>query len=355
MPGRLGGDGLNVEQLEYFCTVAAGYEGDDDVQSDPIILSAETRLEPGSSSGVNTAALKNPHGLPMELLWVRFSLFPLTPDVPDVELLSSMTGMVVGVKMDLGKIPVVDAGVPISCFGAARDDWDVINRFYLSPTTIVLHNTYTWRLKHPLYIPAGATLVPLFQHYGQIPYPAQVRVTYMCRSLSAKKRTGKTWVPWVTSWRSRGFDFASADTVLTAQYDESSEIDIVNPFDVPVNVVRFCGRQSLTTPLNNLQNSESSILFPASAFISEAGDSNTTLTMKSSSGDEIVRNETQFGGLFPLNLKVWDIPGGWSMAPGEFLKIRAAFAPQLNAEDPGRVQVGVSAVGYRKVDVEGFV
>lgn len=324
------------------------------MQSDPIILSAETRLEPGSSSGVNTAALKNPHGLPMELLWVRFGIYPILPDsLADIEgsFTGALTGMVVGVKMDLGKLPIVDSGVPINTFGTARDDWDVLNFFFQETNVRIAHNIYTWRLKHPLYIPPGSTLVPLFQHYGQIPFPAVVRLTYMCRTLSAPKKDKKLWVPWVTSWRSKSFDFeASPNVDPTILYDESSELDIVNPFDVPVFVARFGGRQSLVSPDTNYQNSETSVTEPSFAPLADSGDENIVLSIKSSTGDEIVKNDTHFGGLFPLNLKVWDIPGSWRMEPGEYVKIRAKFMPDVNAAVSGRVQVGVSAVGYRLVD-----
>lgn len=333
------------------------------MQSDPIILSAQAHLEPGSSAGVNAAALKNPHDLPMELLWVRFSVYPDVPPIQGQTILCSVIGNVIGVKMDLGKVPVVDAGMPISCFGTERDDWDSDNMFvtYSVPTpapataVTVRHNIYTWRLKHPLLIPAGATLVPVFQHYGQVPFPVFVRVTYMCRSLERAPKGKTRWVPWVTSWRSKGFDVTN-DLLETVRYDESSELDIVNPFDVPVAVARLTGRQLLLSPTNNYQSGEIELnpAFGSSTVFAELGDDFCYLAMKSSSGDEVVKNYTRFGALFPLNLKVWDLPGGWHMAPGEYLKIQLKYGPvDHQVQNPGRVQFAVGSVGYRRIEDGG--
>jgi hypothetical protein len=312
---------------------------------DPLVLSAETTIQPGADSAPNTTALKNPHGLPMELLAVRFSLYVNQNFVP----FGSVTGGAVGVKMDLGSIALVDSAVPLSCFSSLRDSVDPNGQSKIitsgeDDTLASAESFYDWRLKYPLYVPANATVVPTFTHFGQVPYPLTVRVTYFCRTFrkGAPKPT-KYMVPWVTSYNSKVFDMLSGAPATT---DESNEQRLVNNFGVPVEVTRMVGRFTFmqnTSPLAEpALNNEFSDRLDISRLIK--------LRISTSRGDELARDQTIFDGLFPADWCAWDFPEGWYMEPTEYWKIllnRAAvdFVPA----NIGRIQVFVGLVGYREV------
>jgi hypothetical protein len=80
--------------------------------------------------------------------------------------------------------------------------------------------------------------------------------------------------------------------------------------------------------------------------------------MRSSRGYDIVRTPTSLGSLFPNNWRVWDVPGNWRMAPGEFYKIRLALAAvgeTVATARAGQLQFSVGMTGYRDVPVSALV
>ena len=94
---------------------------------DPLVLFASCDCPPAPGEiSPNTLSLKEPHNLPMEILEVRFRVYPLNggPQNPVPFMFQSITGQGIGVKMDLGNIPVVNSAVPINCFSTARDSAD---------------------------------------------------------------------------------------------------------------------------------------------------------------------------------------------------------------------------------------
>src|SRR3972149_2029811 len=78
----------------------------------PIHLTATTTLASNSSGGVNAIALKNPIGRPMEIHEIKFQL---TMEEPSTRL--AFKGIIVGCKLDLGKIPITNGFIPIAIFG----------------------------------------------------------------------------------------------------------------------------------------------------------------------------------------------------------------------------------------------
>lgn len=329
---------------------------------DPLLLYSQIKVMPGAGSGPNVAALVNPHGLPMELLEVMFTIYP-NPEATSpnpLRTFSFLTGMSVGVKMDLGNIPVVDADVPVNAFGTSRDDADIAAfggvSIYPDPTDtdiIATPFTYRWRLKFPLFIPPGAVLTPVFTHLGQNQFPVTVQMIYNCRTLPVGYTPpAEMFAPWVGSYNSVSFDNMASEP---AGRDFSSELDIINPFQQPLSLARLTGRVSAvfnesSTSANEQQNVED---------ISDHRFRIGKLRIRSRSGDEVARSPTVFNGLFPSTWRAWDIPNGWTLRPGEFYKVQltvdqtSATAPA--AYEMGSIQYAVSAVGYRKLPRQTYL
>lgn len=342
----------------------ANWEGsEDDVNNigDPIILTASTVLAPGAVGSPNLASLSNPYGLPMELLEVRFSVAPTDTDITSFR---AITGLGIGVKMDLGSIPVVDVDVPLSCFGSYRDCSKPVDPYNVASTTDASQwlpdpnvavpnnvNTYWWRLKYPLYIPGGTTLNASFHHMSQEPVDAKVWVTYHCRVRPKGYKPNKLMVPWVCSFNSKAFNVVSE---APADSDESSELDLVNSFSEPLEVTRLVGSFSsiLTAAGQATVNTASEVVN-----IPQPREY-TYVTARTSQGDDVIFNQTPWEALWPTAWRTWDMPDGTLFSPGEWLKVTLTrpsidYVPDAAAA-VGRVQFAVSMVGYREVGSSGL-
>lgn len=319
---------------------------------DPLFMYAQAVVSPGAGAGANTPALMNPHELPMEVLAVHWRLYP---NNTSANTFARLTGMAIGVKMDLGDIPVVDANVPLNAFGTSRDDADLTSDNTAifpdpnAPTVTANPYSYRWRLKYPLYIPPGCVLTPLYSHLGQNHFPVTVDTIFVCRVLPADYvPPAQVWAPWAGSYNSISFDNLASQP---SGQDFSNELDIVNPFKQPLELARLTGRVSsvfsgtANVPVN----------------FEDFTDHRAVLgkvRIRSRSGDEIARNLTPFNGLFPYTWRVWDIPGGWVMSPGEYykvqLKVDATLATAPGSTQLGSCQYAVTGIGYRQLDRKVF-
>lgn len=331
------------------------------VLSDPLIFTAEAIVNTNAGGSINTAALANPHGMPMELLEMRFRVAPNNNET-DSTSFNAVTGQSIGVKMDLGNIPIIDSGVPISQFSSFRDTSEFgSQQFSPSPADNprVVPNSYFWRLKYPLYIPAGGVAVPSFEHLGQNPFPVKVAVIYICRTIpSGMKTPSRLMVPWVGSFNSKAFDQL---TDTPASSERSSELDLLNPFKVPLEVVKITGRATLIR--GGGEFSGGPIPDIAIEEIMQFRARLATVRIRSSRGDDIVRTPTPFNGLFPLGWREWGIAGQWLMRPGEFYKARldvaamdfvTSTADNESLAFPGRVQFSMGLVGYRAIATKAY-
>ncbi len=318
--------------------------------SDPVVLFATAQLSSNSGATPNAIALSNPHGLPMEISEIRFSLYPL--GTPSNHTFTQLPGSAIGVGMMLGSVQIVDNNVPLSTFaGMARGE--AINRVIVSnsgspgnPTEYV----YWWRPKYPIFVPAGATLVPTFTNLGQSHLNVQVNVMYSARVYgNPNYKPRRQMMPWVGSYNSASFDVLNPTTAST---DESTEVDLVNPFNVPLEVERIVGRRAMLGLSTNIAGLTDTVVTenenPAQAY------NQTTVIIKSSRGDDITRDPTLFGTLFTDSVGEWNLGGGWSMQPSEYYKVylaHAAFEAIGGNEDRviGRVQFFVTLTGYREI------
>jgi hypothetical protein len=321
---------------------------------DPLLLYGQAVVQPGGGASPNVAGLMNPHGLPMELLEIRWRIYP---NNTAAGLFERLTGMGIGVKLDMGDIPLVDADVPVNAFGTSRDDSDTTNNdlaaIFPNPevnTVFAYPNTYKWRLKYPLYVPPGCVVTPVYSHLGQNHFPVTVDTMYIARTMPLS-HTAPTqfWVPWAGSYNSISFDNLASNP---AARDFSSELDIVNPFRQPLEIARLTGRASAVfngtagVPLNTEDQTDHRFRL-------------AKVRMRSRSGDELARTPTPFNGLFPYTWRAWDVPAGWTMRPGEFYKVQftvdATDATAPANEQLGAVQFAVTGIGYRKLPQNVFL
>jgi hypothetical protein len=332
------------------------------LSNDSFILYAAVDVQPGASGAPPVVALANPYGLPMEILEVRFQIFPRVKS-SDAEY-TRIVGQGVNVKFDLGKASVADDKTPISIFGSIVDTYEYGPSMYAfddvsvssGVNQIVRAFTYGWRLKYPLYVPVGGVLTPKFTS-NITAYPVHVDIAYVCRTVQQKPAGSKVMVPWVASYNSKAF------TVITngaADSDVSNQLDLVNPFSVPLELARIGGRamflQNSNNDYDNVQNYISNELLNLRNRL-------TTLRLRSSRGDDIVRGPVPFDLIFPANWYVWDLPGKWQLAPGEFytatletLPIDYNTATEYDTDsEAGRVQFSIGLIGYRPVSVESLV
>lgn len=321
--------------------------------SDPIILYGQAVVSPSSGGAPNTDALSNPDDLDMELLEVRWRIYPSPTDAASAAGLGQVVeGLAIGVKMDLGAIPVVDSDVPVAAFGNARDidDSPTSNTLsygiYPDPTDVnaqAIPFSYRWRLKYPLFIPGGAVLTPVYANLGQVQFPVFIDTVYVCRQRpSGQRRSDTIKAPWVGSYNSAPFDNVGAQA---GGQDFSSESDLFNPFSVPLEITRLSGSCAEV-----LQTGSVIEHFGAHRFL--LGN----LRARSKRGGELARLATPFNTLFPIEWRVWDIPGRWHMMPGEYYKLQLNVSPVVGTPLPvGSIQYMVSAVGFRDIPLQDFM
>lgn len=324
------------------------YLGDDapsDEYYDAIVLYGSATVSPGAASGPNTAALANPHGLPMEINEVRVRIYPLNVNSTDF---GTLTGLSVAMKFDMGAIAISDAHVPVSVTSNFREFLNLSGALIpqSDPNVVSTPAAYQWRLKYPLFVPTGAVLTPVFTHLGQNSFPVVVDVMYFGRNLPPDyKPPPQVMIPWLSAWNSKSYDNV-ANT--SASGETSSELDIINPYSTPLEIARLTGDATLISASPGTQT--------ASIDQEDHVFRLATLTIRGSRGDEIVRSPTVWNTLFPTDWFAWDIPGGWILRPGEFYKVtlRVAAVDYTPAPDSdagvGRVQYSIGAVGYRPID-----
>lgn len=326
--------------------------------TNPVVLYGSVIANPNSDAPVANAALANPFGLPMEILEIRFMLTPL-PGVANPDVAPVVTGLGVGVKMDIGNVAVVDAYVPVGDLGSSRDSYDNQPLIQESATSSVrvFPTTYGWRLKYPLFVPAASVLSCVLRPLGQSQYPVRVDVAYIGRTWDVRRALPSVVkVPWVTSYESKVFDYV---TDAPAGNDLSADLDIVNPFGTQLEVARFGGR--VAALYNNINSGGD---FAVDALVEEPilyREQLGTIQVRSSRGFDIIRTPTAFGGVFPYSWRAWDMAEKWYMAPREIYKVRLNVAanPDTVVTSPtpnqAQVQFSLGLTGYRDIPTSALV
>jgi hypothetical protein len=316
----------------------------------PMILWGSVIAQPNVDSPVPNEQLANPFGLPMEILAMRFRLLPqLRPDTSDS--FARVTGGAVKVKIDLGPAAIA-SDIPLGLFGDMRDTYEAGSAQFGAPvytgSELSFPTAYDWRLRYPLFVPAGKVAAAVFTPIGINPIPVRVDVAYICRTWDPTRKTPtKIKVPWAASFESKSFEYSTGQG---ADRSVSSQLDVVNPFACPLELSRLSGR---CTKMNLTAVGATQANF-VQEDLAEYRQHLSTMRMRSSRGFDLIRTPVPFDGVFPVNWRSWDILDGWSMAPREYYRVQvdvSAIAGTITAANVATSQFTVGVVGYRDVEV----
>ncbi len=287
----------------------------------PIVVTSEVTVDANATKSPDLLKLKNPTGEHFVIREIRFSLRPVAGTGAWY-----FTGGAVAAKFDLGTQALTNAHVPVWNFGryVAREADGAV---YGTP------NQFQWKLKHPIYVPAGAGLACEFQHRGMVSASIVASVTYLGHSYDGAPPT-TVRLPWVASYSSKVF------RVLDADSDLSSSADLMNPFDAPVYLERFTGRLNFVRPSTD-QNF---------AFLA---DRTVFIRMRHSSGVPMVREFTHLRQVFGVYPHSWE-QRGTILAPGAcYLVDVDKRATTVVPDQDQTVQATIGMVGWRELKLAG--
>lgn len=312
----------------------------------PISLTASGTIKNSSVGGVNADALYSPYGLPMEIYEIKWMLSAPT---------NVVLGAGVGCSLEMGALKLTNGYPPISSFcrmilstlrGGNFVDYSMSNRNGEEIPTTPSYGNFTWRLKTPIFVPAGAVILPKFQHRNLIPDDITVQITYSGVTLPSSYRPKRLVLPWVAAWVGDG----SAYSVASSQ--TSLESDLVNPWNEPLYVQRFVGRMNYSGNISSVPPSEriSTIFDITGNGLAEQIGKYYTMQMTHSSGANIIQSPTKFESVFPSGRRCWDVDV--EIAPQSYFLVqmnKIADATASGSTAMLRFQPIVGMVGFREV------
>ena len=291
----------------------------------PVHLSSSLILRSGTNGAVSQAALKNPMGQDMELLEIKFEL-----SGGQIGNFAGVFGGTIWCDLTLGSIKLTNGSIPVWGFGRAENLEAEIKIDAATNTTFC---SYSWRLPRPLFIPAGAVLVPNFTHTGFVPDTINVRVGYSGRTVFTKPK--KLYVPWVAKFVSKALN-----PIENAGVDRSSELDLVNPNPELFYLQRFVGRTQVISTISAFENEPQSF-----------GSQRLLMRMTDSYGRPIVRSFTPFRSVFGALTRSWEMDNGAELDPEAYYLVELKKEADPNLEYQGATaQAFISMVGWREIE-----
>jgi hypothetical protein len=183
-------------------------------------------------------------------------------------------GFSIRCKLNLGRIAITstrDGGnfVPLWGFGTRQQALGIVDQAY-DTNGGTTWSSFKWRLPKPLYVPAGQVLsASFFRTADGQGVGALVGISYLGRTVEpGTPLPKKAAVPFVSLYEPP----AGAATAI------SSELDLVNPFLVPLHVQRFVMRVLETSGVQKYEDA-----FSGAARV---------ITMKDSSGYDVIGDAT---------------------------------------------------------------
>lgn len=312
----------------------------------PISLTASGTIKNGSVAGVNSDALMSPYGLPMEIHEIKWLL-----SAP----VNSVIGAGVGCSLELGEHRLTNGYVPINAFCKAVlltlragdfVDYSMSNMNGEEIPTTPSWANFVWRLKTPIFVPAGSLILPKFQHRNLIPDDITVNITYSGTVLPANYRPKRLVLPWVTYWAGAGVAYNTASTQV------SQESDLTNPHNEPLDTQRLVGRMNYSGNITTVPPSErvSTVYDNTGNGLAEQIAKYWTIRMFHSSGANIIQSPTPFESVFYSGTRAWDI--NLEIPPNSYFIVQAskiADATATGATAALRFQPIVGMVGFREL------
>lgn len=255
----------------------------------PILLSTTTSAAPGAMIEANDPTrLQNPFKTAMLLDEIRFYL-PNTY-APSAGPPSNVR-LAMQVDFRLGRVPLTNGPVSITCFGKHINDSTRWGPPVESFTPCV------WRLPRPLYLLPEEHLIPRVYHnpnYGTTG-TRDLEIIYVGRSLPADfPRPDVRHHPYVAQAPLlTAICPTSGDTVV-----QTTEADLVNPFDVPLKVQRFVG---------DFYNSVDAVSLGSAPTTDDWAGELTLMRAVDHRGGILVKDPTPFSHLMNFTDRCWQV------------------------------------------------
>lgn len=293
----------------------------------PIHLSGSLVLRSGATGSIPEELLRNPMGQDMEILEIKFELSggAIGGDSDPLPY-----GGTIWCELTMGGVKITNGAIPVWNFGRAENlDGEV----KIDSTDNISFGSYSWRLPRPLFVPAGATVVPSFVHTGLIPDSINVRIGYSARTVFVQPKV--VYMPWVAKFVSKAFN-----PIAAADVDLSSEKDLANANDEVLHLQRFVGR-AFYQRANGTVASESAAPGFSSRYL--------MVRMTDSYGRPIVRNYTPFRSVFGSLTRSWEMDNGAELDPRAYYTVNLRKDAMAMAVAGGIGQVFISMVGWREL------
>lgn len=334
----------------------------------PIILRVETEVQSNADSEVQSLALMNPTGEPVEIREFKFTVRP-KPNVPYVDSTPALqtafvSGGNVGVSLKVAGKPLTNGPIPIWNFGSSYtlglEDFSFTPADVSGPTQILnLGGHYRFKLDEPLYLPPGVAVEASVKSFGGFESSAFVSIVAIGSVLPHRPTPSKIKVPWVCVYSSKSFAFEDVGS------DSSPETSLINPFNVPLHVRRFVGRIaqiSRDEALGITYVSDADNPFSVVAGVGTGGalgyyESVFKVRMRDSVGNPLVRAADFFRNVFDGKTRAWET--NVKLPPRQYYRVDVEkgnipgltfenFVGGLYVPSVSRAQLQVSLVGWRE-------
>lgn len=336
---------------KYGNTLAAAKLGQ---RFDPLILRAETLVEVGANGSPNNNALINPTGEPWEIHEIKFGVRRETNLT-----YARATGAALDVNISWCGKPVTDGFVPVWNCGAAQS----VEEFRPLPATATLalgeywksqDSFYSWKLDHPLFVPARTALAVEFRNNGIINIPLRSSIALLGRVMPRSAAPTKVKVPYVSAFKSNFYDF-----LLAGGPEVSPETVLFNQFKSPLTIERFIGRIAarIQTTETAAGSTESFVYVDQLSRLAFRG-SLFSAKHRMTTGDIVARDWVKFGDMYGWRNYKWNVRHILESDVGHIIELRknappsTPFATTLNAAIVNATaQAHVSMVGWREENV----
>lgn len=284
----------------------------------PLLLTSSVNLAAGAGTVADAAALSSPFRKP---IWINEIRWTIRSNL-DSPSSGWSPGALVSTRMKIGRVDVTRDFIPIWNLGTSLQ-WAQASEWLIDATVSNTNAAYAhhrWLLPKPLYVLPGSTLSSSFQRLTASGSPFTgnftVTVSYAGSYAHPNEPTPKEIaVPYAACWQPTSAGFVT-----------SGELDLANPFQVPLHVQRFVGRLSETS--GGVAGFEDFSLTGGAV----------TVDMKDSKGYVVIKDLTTFSNAFDILRRAWTYqrvlePKQWYTAT-----VSGMSATQ---------NVGISLIGWR--------
>lgn len=284
----------------------------------PIVLSAEATVPSQTTQRPPQLALMNPTGEAFKIHEIRFSL------KNSEAVAGAISGATVGCKLELGKIALTENFVPVWNFGRVTSyDQD-------------LNNQFSWKLAHPLFVPAAGILTPNFQNFGQVSTSITTRISFFATPVeSSAPLPNRIFLPWVSAYIGKAMAYEDADS------DSSRETDLLNPFNDDLRISRLIGRFNIFNASSSTNGGNGT------------GSQLLSTRISLSNGDPLVRTATPFQQIFGEDGRSWE-QRNTVLRSKQYFQVYIDKLATTDAAVGCSIQPYVSLVGYREMVLSSY-